>query len=86
MEQGWNLLSEKQKVMQSKKDEVFNDRYKDLQKMNKLRKILFAKNKDISNKFNSQILTKTLIDSKKPIIKRKPQFLYMALTFMSSKN
>ena len=85
IDQGWNLISQKQKVVQSQKDKMFDDRYKTIQKMNRLSKILLPKNENISNQFNKQILTKTVIGGKKPILKRKPKFLYVVLAMMSSK-
>ena len=85
IDQGWNLINDKQKVMQLKKDEVLNDRYKTLKKMNKLSKILLAKNENLSNKFNSQILNKAVIGRKQPILIRKPKFIHIVLAMMSSK-
>ena len=71
---------------------MFNDRYKVLQKMNKLSNILLAKNKNISSKtevvnrnnftekgFDKQTLTATVIGGAKRTIKRKPKFLYVSL-------
>ena len=47
-----NLISNSQNVLQSKKDEMFNDRYKVLQKMNKLSNILLSKHKSNLNEAN----------------------------------
>ena len=44
-DQDGNLISDTQTVLQSKNDEMFNDRYKVLQKMNKLSNILLSKNR-----------------------------------------
>ena len=97
-DQDGNLISNKQTVVQSKKDEMFNDRYKVLQKMNKLSNILLAKNKNISNEtevanrntftekgFDRQTLTTTVIGGSKRTVKRKPKFLYVSLAMMASK-
>lgn len=40
-----NLISNSQTIIQSNQDQLFNDRYKVLQKMNKLSSILLAKNR-----------------------------------------
>ena len=87
-DQDGNLISNKQTVLQSKKDEMFNDRYKVLQKMNKLSNILLAKNKNVQNEtdtfnrntftekaFDRQTLTTTVIGGTKRTVKRKPKFL-----------
>ena len=44
-----NLISNSQTIIQSNQDQLFNDRYKVLQKMNKLSSILLAKNRSGSN-------------------------------------
>ena len=97
-DQDGNLISNKQTVVQSKKDEMFNDRYKVLQKMNKLSNILLAKNKNTSNEteqfnrntftdkgFDRQTLNTTVIGGTKRTLKRKPKFLYVSLAMMASK-
>jgi hypothetical protein len=97
-DQDGNLISNKQTVLQSKKDEMFNDRYKVLQKMNKLSNILLAKNKNVQNEtdtfnrntftekaFDRQTLTTTVIGGTKRTVKRKPKFLYVSLAMMASK-
>ena len=95
-DQDGNLISESQTVLQSKKDEMFNDRYKVLQKMNKLSNILLSKNRNTLNEtdinlnrsfgeksFDKQTLTTTLIGGKKRTVKRKPKFLYVSLAMLS---
>ena len=97
-DQDGNLISNKQTVLLSKKDEMFNDRYKVLQKMNKLSNILLAKNKNISNEteninratytekgFDRQTLNTTVIGGTKRTVKKKPKFLYVSLAMMASK-
>ena len=97
-DQDGNLISNKQTVLLSKKDEMFNDRYKVLQKMNKLSNILLAKNKNVQNEtdtfnrntftekgFDRQTLTTTVIGGTKRTVKRKPKFLYVSLAMMASK-
>ena len=97
-DQDGNLISNKQTVLQSKKDEMFNERYKVLQKMNKLSNILLAKNKNTPNEtdtynvktytekgFDKQTLTTTVIGGTKRTVKRKPKFLYVSLAMMASK-
>jgi hypothetical protein len=97
-DQDGNLISTKQTVLLSKKDEMFNDRYKVLQKMNKLSNILLAKNKNISNEterfnrgtyaektFDRKTLNTTVIGGAKRTVKRKPKFLYISLAMMASK-
>ena len=97
-DQDGNLISNKQTVLQFKKDEMFNDRYKVLQKMNKLSNILLAKNKNVQNEtdtfnrntftekaFDRQTLTTTVIGGTKRTVKRKPKFLYVSLAMMASK-
>ena len=97
-DQDGNLISNKQTVLLSKNDEMFNDRYKVLQKMNKLSNILLAKNKNISNEterfnrgtyaektFDRKTLNTTVIGGAKRTVKRKPKFLYVSLAMMASK-
>ena len=43
-DQNRNLISNSQTVLQATKDDILNDRYKVLQKMNKLSNILLSKN------------------------------------------
>ena len=43
-DQNENLISNSQTVLQATKDDILNDRYKVLQKMNKLSNILLSKN------------------------------------------
>ena len=96
--QDGNLISNKQTVLLSKKDEMFNDRYKVLQKMNKLSNILLAKNKNISTEterfnrgtftekaFDRQTLNTTVIGGTKRTVKRKPKFLYVSLAMIAGK-
>ena len=95
-DQDGNLISNKQTVLLSKNDEMFNDRYKVLQKMNKLSNILLAKNKNISNEterfnrgtyaektFDRKTLNTTVIGGAKRTVKRKPKFLYVSLAMMA---
>ena len=70
-----NLISNSQTIIQSNQDQLFNDRYKVLQKMNKLSSILLAKNRsgshdsslnrsygeDTKNKFDRGTLNNTTI-------------------------
>ena len=97
-DQDGNLISNKQTVLLSKKDEMFNDRYKVLQKMNKLSNILLAKNKNISTEterfnrgtftekaFDRQTLNTTVIGGTKRTVKRKPKFLYVSLAMIAGK-
>ena len=71
-----NLISNSQTIIQSNQDQLFNDRYKVLQKMNKLSSILLAKNRsgspdsaslnrsygeDTKNKFDKGTLNNTTI-------------------------
>ena len=51
--------------------------------MNKLSKILLAKNKNISNKFDRHTLIDTKFQGKKSIFIRKKKFFYVALTMLS---
>ena len=91
-----NLISNSQTVLQSKKDEMFNDRYKVLQKMNKLSNILLSKHKSNLNEtdvalnrsfgektFDKQTLNTTVIGGQKRTIKKKPKFLYISLAMLS---
>ena len=93
-----NLISNKQTVLQSKKDEMFNDRYKVLQKMNKLSNILLAKNKNTSNDtetlnrktytektFDRKTFTTTVVGGTRRTVRRQPRFLYVSLAMMASK-
>jgi len=93
-----NLISNSQTVLQSAKDNMFNDRYKVLQKMNKLSNILLSKNKNTLNEtdialnrsfgdktFDKQTLNTTVVGGKKKTLKRKPKFLYVSLAMLSNK-
>ena len=94
-----NLISNKQTVLQSKKDEMFNDRYKVLQKMNKLSNILLAKNKNSENDgynvktyadktFDRKTLNSTVIGGNRNtrnVTRRKPKFYYASLAMLASK-
>ena len=97
-DQDGNLISNSQTVVQSTKDEMFNDRYKVLQKMNKLSNILLSKNRNTLNEtdinlnrsfgdktFDKKTLNTTVIGGKKRTLKRKPKFLYISLAMLSSK-
>ena len=80
-----NLISNSQTIIQSNQDQLFNDRYKVLQKMNKLSSILLAKNRsgspdstnlnrsigeDGKNKFDRSTLNNTTIrDGKKKTLR-----------------
>ena len=97
-DQDGNLISNSQTVLQSTKDDMFNDRYKVLQKMNKLSNILLSKNRNTLNetdinlsrsfgdkKFNKKTLSSTtVIGGQKLTVKRKTKFLYV-LAILSSK-
>ena len=95
-DQDGNLISNSQTVLQSAKDEMFNDRYKVLQKMNKLSNILLSKNRNTLNDtdynlnrsfgdktFDRQTLNTTVIGKQKRTLKRKPKFLYVSLAMLS---
>ena len=95
-DQDGKLISETKTVLQSKNDEMFNDRYKVLQKMNKLSNILLSKNRNTINdsviglnrsfgekSFDKQTLTTTVINGRKQTIKKKPKFLYVSLAMLS---
>ena len=95
-DQDGNLISNSQTVLQSTKDDMFNDRYKVLQKMNKLSSILLSKNRNTLNEtdlnlnrsfgdktFDKQTLNTTLIGRQKRTLKRKPKFLYISLAMLS---
>ena len=97
-DQDGNLISNSQTVVQSTKDEMFNDRYKVLQKMNKLSNILLSKNRNTLNEtdinlnrsigektFDKKTLNTTVIGGQKRPLKRKPKFLYVSLAMLSSK-
>ena len=93
-----NLISNSQTVLESSKDEMFNDRYKVLQKMNKLSNILLSKTRNTLNEtdinlnrsfgdktFDKKTLNTTVIGGQKRTLKRKPKFLYISLAMLSSK-
>ena len=95
-DQDGNLISNSQTVLQSTKDDMFNDRYKVLQKMNKLSSILLSKNRNTLNEtdlnlnrsfgdktFDKQTLNTTVIGRQKRTLKRKPKFLYISLAMLS---
>ena len=97
-DQDGNLISNSQTVLQSTKDDMFNDRYKVLQKMNKLSNILLSKNRNTLNEtdinlnrsygdktFDKRTLNTTVIGGQKRTLKRKPKFLYVSLAMLSSK-
>ena len=97
-DQDGNLISNSQTVLQSAKDDMFNDRYKVLQKMNKLSNILLSKNRNTLNDtdvnlnrsygdktFDKKTLNTTVIGGQKRTLKRKPKFLYVSLAMLSSK-
>ena len=95
-DQDGNLISNSQTVLQSTKDDMFNDRYKVLQKMNKLSNILLSKNRNTFNDtdlnlnrsfgektFDRQTLNTTVIGRQKRTLRRKPKFLYVSLAMLS---
>ena len=94
-DQDGNLISNKQTVLQSQKDEMFNDRYKVLQKMNKLSNILLAKNRDQESGYNKntnaekgfdiQTFNTTLVGGQRKTQKRRPKLLYVSLAMAASK-
>ncbi len=95
------LISSRQTVIPSSNDDIFNDRYKVLQKMNKLSTILLAKNRGSSSEknlnrstiqqdpkktFNRNTLNSTIIGGKKNESRSpKNKFLYLSLAMLSSK-
>jgi hypothetical protein len=95
------LISSRQTVIPSSNDDIFNDRYKVLQKMNKLSTILLAKNRGSSQEknisqstiqqdpkktFNRNTLNSTIIGGKKNESRSpKNKFLYLSLAMLSSK-
>ena len=96
------LISGKQTVLPSLKDELFNDRYKVLQKMNKLSNILLSKKNsqnayEVSTlnrsfgegrSFDKTTLNKTNIGGKKATLNRgrHNKFLFISLAMLSAKN
>ena len=93
------LISTSQTVIPSANDDLFNDRYKVLQKMNKLSSILLSKNRTVSqspdpnlgrsfeeNKktFDRNTLNSTLA-GKKNTRTNQNKFLYVTLAMLSSK-
>ena len=96
-----NLISNSQMIIPSNQDQLFNDRYKVLQKMNKLSNILLAKNRnrspesanksineDAKNKFDKNTLNNATIrpGAKKTLRnKGKNKFLYVSLAMLSAK-
>ena len=97
-DQDGNLISDSQTVLQSAKEDFLNDRYKVLQKMNKLSSILLSKSRNTLNEtdinlnrsygdktFDKRTLNTTVIGGQKRTIKRKPKFLYVSLAMLSSK-
>ena len=93
-----NLISNSQTIILSNQDQLFNDRYRVLQKMNKLSNILLSKNRSGSpdsgslnrslgeegkNKFDKSVLNTTGIKGfKKP---RRNKFVYISLAMLSAK-
>ncbi len=95
-DQDGNLISTSQTVLQSTKDDMYNERYKVLQKMNKLSNILLSKNRNTLNEtdinlnrsygektFDKKTLNSTVIGGQKRTLKRKPKFLYISLAMLS---
>ena len=96
-----NLISNSQTIILSNHDQLFQDRYKVLQKMNKLSNILLAKNRsgspdssslnrsfgeDNKNKLDKTALNNTtILDGKRPKTFRKKKFLYVSLAMLSAK-
>ena len=96
-----NLISNSQTVLLSNPDQIFNDRYRVLQKMNKLSSILLAKNRgatiesaspsrsigeDGKNKFDKTTLNNTVYDKKRTLRnKKRNKFLYVSLAMLSAK-
>ena len=95
-----NLISNSQKIILSNEDQFFNDRYKVLQKMNKLSNILLAKNRsgspesanlnrsfgDEKNKFDKTTFNNTTImDKGRRRSSGKNKFLYVSLAMLSAK-
>ena len=93
------LISNKQTVVPSMKEDLFNDRYKVLQKMNKLSNILLSKknNQNVyevstlnrsfgERSFDKTTLNNTAIGGKKRTIKGKHhKFLFVSLAMLSAK-
>jgi hypothetical protein len=95
-----NLISNSQKIIISDEDKLFNDRYKVLQKMNKLSNILLAKNRigspdsaglnrslgEEKKKFDKATFKNTTIADKSRKRKdNKNKFLYVSLAMLSAK-
>ena len=92
------LISTSQTVIPSANEDIFNDRYKVLQKMNKLSSILLSKNRSISQSpdtigrtidekrktFDRNTLNSTLA-GKKNTRTNQNKFLYVTLAMLSSK-
>ena len=95
------LISNKQTVLPSIKEDLFTDRYKVLQKMNKLSNILLSKRKSINNyeistlnrsfgegrSFDKTTLNNTALGTKKGTIKggKQHKFLFISLAMLSAK-
>ena len=95
-DQDGNLISDSQTILQSTKDAMYNERYKVLQKMNKLSNILLSKNRNTLNEtdinlnrsygektFDKRTLNTTVIGGQKRTVRRKPKFLYVSLAMLS---
>ena len=95
------LISNKQTVVPSIKEDLFNDRYKVLQKMNKLSNILLSKknsqnvyevstlNRSFGDgrSFDKTTLNNTVIGGKKGTFRGKHhKFLFVSLAMLSAKN
>ena len=95
-----NLISNSQTVFSSTKNDPFNDRYKVLQKMNKLSNILLSKRTFNQNtnvegspvartyaekSFDRNTLNNTIMTGKRTIKKNKNKFLYVSLAMLTSK-
>ena len=95
-----NLISNSQTVILSNQAQLFNDRYKVLQKMNKLSNILLSKKKsqnvyEISTlnrslgegrSFDKNTLNKTTIGKKTTTKGKHNKFLFVSLAMLSAKN
>ena len=78
-DQDGNLISNKQTVVQSKKDEMFKNK-------NISNETEVANRNTFTEKgFDRQTLTTTVIGGSKRTVKRKPKFLYVSLAMMASK-
>ena len=93
------LISNKQTVLPSIKEDLFTDRYKVLQKMNKLSNILLSKRKSLNNyeistlnrsfgerSFDKTTLNNTTLGGKKGTLRGKQhKFLFISLAMLSAK-